>query len=85
MDLQVEIENKLGRVNAVQVQGDVATTTFVWNQEYGAYKNLNALPNASPWMRHWDMVSFLKKLPHKSRVSGTFLVVTLLDPTMRIE
>lgn len=85
MDLKTEIENKLGRVNSVQIQGEVATTTYVWNKEQGAYRNLNALPEACPWMRHWDLVSFLQNLPHKSRVSGTFLIVTLLDPTQRIE
>lgn len=83
MNLYETINDKLERVNCVQLQRGTDITAYCLNKErYRWESRRNGIVTV---LATYQLTAMLADIPHESRIKGTMLVVTSINPEMRAE
>lgn len=77
------INDKLEKVNCVQIQRGTDITAYALNKE--RYRWESRRNGVVTVQATYQLTAMLADLPHESRIKGTMLVVTAINPEVRAE
>lgn len=84
MDLQDEVDKKLGEVNTVQLQGPNSINTFQWNKDSYRWEEDHIGPSRRLFQTY-QLRDLICDRPHTTRRKGSIMIVTMVDISKKIE